>query len=320
MKKIFLLTGLLMVFFLWQANAQESETTIKVRIENNGKLIEKTYKSEEALESDPELKALGIEIEAEDGRIRVRNEGDSKVMISQRSGGGNGNVFIYQSGAANDFFTDSIPFPAIPPHPDFPPHIIRMDSVNFVFSDSLGKIPSVAFFRMRDHREELDSLLKGMEHRRFEVSVMRDSLRQGRLQEMRAAQEEMRAEMMEMRQQMQELRNQLREERQYIVIENLSREEAEELDVEEQELKLENLQFYPNPSNGHLRVKFEAPENSPVQLKLTDPAGRTILEQTSSPANRKLEENLELEGQESGIYILHIIQNNKVLSRKIMLR
>lgn len=320
MKKIFLLTSLLMVSFLWQANAQEKETSIKIRIENNGKLIEKTYKSEEALESDPELKALGIEIEAEDGRIRVRNGGGSKVMISQHSGGGNGNVFIYQSGAADNFFSDSIPFPANPPHPDFPRHIIRMDSVGFVFSDSLGEIPPVAFLRMRDHKEELDSLLKRMEHRRFEVRVMRDSLRQGHLQEMRAAQEEMRAEMMEMRQQMQELRNQLREERQYVVIENLSREEAEELDVEEQELKLENLQFYPNPSNGHLRVKFEAPENSPVQLKLTDLAGRTIFEKTSSPVNKKLEEALELEGQESGIYILHIIQSNKTLSRKVIIK
>ncbi len=320
MKNIFLLTSLLMVSFLWKANAQESETTIKVRIEYNGKLIEKTYKSEEALESDPELKALGIEVEAADGQIRVRNGGDSKVMISQHSGGDNGNTFIYQSGTADTFFTDSIPFPAIPPYPDFPPHIIRVDSVNFVFSDSLGNVPPGAFFSMRNHREELDSLLKEMEHRHFEVRVMRDSLRQGHLQEMRAAQEQMRAEMMEMRQQMQEMRNKLREERPYIIIENLSREEAKALEVEGQELKLENLQFYPNPSSGQLRVKFEAPENSPVQLKLTDPAGRTIFEKTSAPSNKILEENLELEGQERGIYILHIIQNDKVLSRKIMLR
>ncbi|WP_160164133.1 T9SS type A sorting domain-containing protein [Nafulsella turpanensis] len=320
MKKIFLLTSLLMAVALLQANAQEKETTIKVRIEDNGKLIEKTYNSEEALENDPELKELGIEVEAEDGRIQVHNKGNSKVMISQHSGGGNGNVFIYQSGAGANFFADSIPFPAIPPHPALPPHIIRMDSVDFVFSDSLGEMPSVAFFRMQDHRGELDSLMEGMMHKRFEMRIMRDSLRHGRLQEMRTAQKEMRAEMQEMRQQMQELRRQLREERQYIVIENLSREEAEELNVEKQELRLEDLQFYPNPSDGQLRVKFEAPENSPVQLRLTDTAGRTILEKSSSPANGRLEENIELEGQESGIYILHIIQDGQMLSRKIMLK
>lgn len=313
MKKIFFLSCCFILLIGAGAFAQESTTKIKIKVKDaDGTLIEKEYDSEEAMRNDPELKELGITVNKGPGSVYIRSNGSNdgqQIMIFKRKGGEDEDFsYEYRSGNPNHFFSDS-----------------AMNIFRHRFhADSLGM--DEAFVRFREHRHELDSLMK---EKRVYVMAMRDSLHAGRFEDMEKHREEMRQHMNEMREHMREMKDRMKEmdmdfsdgSNRVIIIQSLSKEEAEKLEVKDQSLELNEFKLYPNPSEGNIKIEFEAKDNGPVQIKLLDATGnRVLFDETRELSGGFYEETIAIDQYEPGTYILQIIQQDKALSRRVIMR
>lgn len=313
MKKIFFLFCCFGLFMGGSAFAQENTTKIKIKVkDSDGTLIEKEYDSEEAMRNDPELEELGITVNEGPGSIYIRSDGSNdgqQIMIFKHKGGEDEDFsYEYRTGNPNHFFSDS----AV--------NIFR----HRFHPDSLGS--DKAFRRFREHRHELDSLMK---EKRVYVMAMNDSLHALRFEDMEKHREEMRQHMNEMREHMQKMREQMKEmegefpdgANRVIIIQSLSKEEADELDIKDQSLQLNEFKLYPNPSEGNIKIEFEAKESGPVQIKLTDATGsRVLYDETLDLSGGFYQNTIDVGQHEAGVYILQIIQNNKALSRRVIMR
>ena len=80
------------------------------------------------------------------------------------------------------------------------------------------------------------------------------------------------------------------------------------------------LLIYPNPNDGSFTIILSYLENDyPLNFILADVFGNIVLNESISdaPATQRLE--YKISGIESGIYIIHIISNNKsLISKKIV--
>lgn len=285
MKTIFCMCSLLWLLFSSNAMAQEEKSSIRVMItDENGRLIEKEYSSAEALENDPELKAMGVEVEAENGHIRMKSsgKGNQSVVIQQNSG--KGNRMYIQQGPYFEPGTDSV---RRPPHP----------WVGIHEADS---------FRQAEH-------LRMME--------VRDSLlshRHERREEHRREMEERRAEMRRhMKERRENYRRDSRRDRQLVIIEDLSKREAEQLGIKNRKLELEDLKISPNPAEKSLRLRFSNSKKASVKIVLSDENNRLLMDETFSLEGKSFDRAFELDDFGEGVYFLQIIQGGKTLSRKI---
>lgn len=319
MKKIFFLTSCFIFCLLLAVQAQESSTKIKIKIKDaDGQLIEKEYNSEEAFRNDPELKALGIEVEAENGRVMVRSQGDSNrtVIVQQGSSEGGNASYIFQGDGAT-FPGDSLWRVHPPLHPDSLPSHPR----HYAFSqrwkdrgevDSLRMERKAEMFYLRDSLRELRLLVR--EDHREEMNQRREEMNQHR--------EEMRARMGELRQQMQEMDMEMEEGTRIIIIQELSKEETGQLNSKKEGLELNELRFYPNPSEGELQLELEAKESGPVEIKLIEANTRKVVYESTQnmQAGALFKENISLESYQPGWYRLQISQHNKILNRKVIIK
>jgi hypothetical protein len=300
MKKIFFLTSCFIFCLLLAVQAQEGSTKIKIKVKDvDGKLIEKEYNSEEAFRNDPELKALGIDVEAENGRVMVRSQGDGNrtVIVQQGSSEGGNSSYLFQGDGA------TFPGDSLPPHPR-----------------------QHAFANRWKERGEVDSLRK---EKRVEIFAIRDSLHEARRQfreehreEMMKRREEMRARREELRQQMQEMDVETEEGTRIIIIQELSKKETGELNNKKEGLELNELRFYPNPGEGALQLELEAKESGPVEIKLIEANTRKVVYESTQnmQAGEGFKENISLESYQPGWYRLQISQNNKMLNRKVIIK
>lgn len=83
-------------------------------------------------------------------------------------------------------------------------------------------------------------------------------------------------------------------------------------------LRLEKLDLYPNPTAGPLNVTFEA-EAVPTTVRITDVAGKTVYQNVIEQFSGYFSERINLEGNTPGTYVLSIEQNGKAVSKKIVL-
>ncbi len=106
-----------------------------------------------------------------------------------------------------------------------------------------------------------------------------------------------------------------------IRVEEIGKEEelSEDLHLDDKEpLWLDRLSFYPNPSEGRFTVSFEA-DAAPLSLKIVDITGRTVYEEDLGQFSGYYNQEIDLSGQDRGIYILQVTQGNKVNSKKLIL-
>lgn len=312
MKKIFFLTSCLFFCLLLAVQAQEGNTKIKIKVKDaNGRLIEKEFNSEEAFRNDPELKDLGIEVDAAKGMVQMKSEGNgNRIMIMQSEGGEPG-------GFSYSFDKDT--------------EILMEDSLLLIFqgrfdSDSLRDPHRLALKEMRRHRAEMDSLRK--EHRE-EIFLKRDSLRavhrlhrDEHREEWQQHREEVRARMELLRERMKEMDVEIGEGTRIIIIQELSEEETRELNNKGKSLDLKELRFYPNPGTGSLQLELEVKEAGRVEIKLMEAATSKVVYETtrSLEAGEGLKESISLENYQPGWYRLQVLQNNKMLNRKVIIK
>lgn len=299
----FLLSG---SAFAQDSNTQDSNTKIKLKVTDaEGNVIEKEYESEEAMENDPALKALGIDVEADGERLSVHSRGEGNQ------------VFIFKGKGEGEPGKIELSF-------DVEQARIMKDSLLASIRERRERWQDEdhEFRRHRTYRGRADSL-------RQEERALRDSLRQQRRAAMRASMDE---EMAEMKQQLREMREELEKLHQdlgkgqrgtnrALIIQELSKAQASDLEGPEERLELEDLNIFPDPAQGTITIELQTPEEGEVRLKLLDEEGDHVFhDETHSLEDGFLQHTIEVGQPDAGIYTLQIIQNNKALNHRIIIR
>ncbi len=83
-------------------------------------------------------------------------------------------------------------------------------------------------------------------------------------------------------------------------------------------LELVRFQAYPNPTFGDLRIEFEAVA-APTTVQLIDAAGRVIFEDVQNRFDGYYNRALDLSSENSGVYLLRIVQEGKVYTEQVVL-
>ncbi len=82
-------------------------------------------------------------------------------------------------------------------------------------------------------------------------------------------------------------------------------------------LILKSYEAFPNPNRGIINLKFEA-EAIPVNIQIVDFSGKVIWKKEIENFNGIFNEAIELDNAYKGVVLLHINQNNKIISKKII--
>lgn len=315
MKNIFYLSSLMVLLTIGQAMAQEESTKIKVRItDKSGKVLEKEYSSEEALTTDPELKEMGVEVEAENGKVRLKSDGNqNQVVIIQKKGGGN-HLYMQQGPGPGP---DSAEM-HMRSHPNWPSH----PPMNWREEESLSE---EELQRWKEWEERRYSKNPDFRKEQFEEDFqrmmdMRDSLLSQRFALREERMEEMHRRREEMHRRMEERREGFRKEKELIIIEDPTKKEVAHLGLKNNTLELEELRIFPDTDQEILQLTFKSQSNTPVTVRLSDLSNRLLLDETYPLSGKNLEKTIELQDFGKGTYFLQIIQKNKSLIRKITIQ
>ena len=85
-------------------------------------------------------------------------------------------------------------------------------------------------------------------------------------------------------------------------------------------LELEDLSFYPNPAtDGQLRVRFTVPDENDLSIKVSNLEGEEVFTRYFDRFSGTYSENIDLSGQEEGIYLLEISQGKRRIMKKLVI-
>jgi hypothetical protein len=85
----------------------------------------------------------------------------------------------------------------------------------------------------------------------------------------------------------------------------------------EKELKMQKLNFYPNPSTGKFTLEFEATDKEPVKVSVTDITGKEVYSETVK-GEEKYKRTIELNSDSQGVYMINLTQGKLKTTRKII--
>lgn len=110
-----------------------------------------------------------------------------------------------------------------------------------------------------------------------------------------------------------------------IMIEDLTQEECEKVNENAEhkispvsDLELEEINFYPNPSNGVFTLNFDADQRGDITLNIYDQAGNTVYKEMLADFSGNYVNEIDISDRSNGAYYLQIIQNGKSLNKKII--
>ena len=84
------------------------------------------------------------------------------------------------------------------------------------------------------------------------------------------------------------------------------------------DLKLESISAFPNPTSGRVTLQFKG-EAVPTTVRLTDGLGRILMTEKLNDFSGEYNDRINLSNYPSGIYNITIIQNSKSYSERIVL-
>jgi hypothetical protein len=88
--------------------------------------------------------------------------------------------------------------------------------------------------------------------------------------------------------------------------------------IDAKSLKMDELNYYPNPNEGKFTLQFKA-DKRPTEIKITSLEGKEIYAETLSNFEGTYQNEIDLSSQKRGIYLLQIIQGNKATNKKIVI-
>jgi hypothetical protein len=83
-------------------------------------------------------------------------------------------------------------------------------------------------------------------------------------------------------------------------------------------LPIEELKFYPNPTDGNFRMSFFLPQRGQTAITIYDTEGKEVVRKDLGNFQGNWDNNIDLSHLDSGTYILNITQNNLRLAEKII--
>lgn len=105
-----------------------------------------------------------------------------------------------------------------------------------------------------------------------------------------------------------------------IHVEDVTSEDLKTFSLDDtKELKLEELNFYPNPSNGAFRLQFKGKEK-PTLVRITDINGKEIYSEDMRDFEGTYDKEIDLSGTPEGIYLLQVQQGGKAVNKKIVIK
>ncbi|MDN5201611.1 T9SS type A sorting domain-containing protein [Fulvivirgaceae bacterium BMA10] len=86
-----------------------------------------------------------------------------------------------------------------------------------------------------------------------------------------------------------------------------------------QDLELEDLTYYPNPTDGVFTLRFRAEAGNPLQVKIFDMVGREVFDDRFNSFPGLYDREIDLSDNDRGVYILQISQGSRAFSKKIVI-
>ena len=88
--------------------------------------------------------------------------------------------------------------------------------------------------------------------------------------------------------------------------------------IDAKDLKLNDLSYYPNPNSGKFTLAFEA-ANKPTEIKITSVSGKEVYSEKLQSFEGTYSNEIDLSGQDPGIYLLQVLQGKKAMNKKIVI-
>lgn len=89
------------------------------------------------------------------------------------------------------------------------------------------------------------------------------------------------------------------------------------LGVKENQNTVANLNFYPNPAKGNLNVSFTNPNGENASYEMINAIGQTVKKESLSNEKGQINQNISLEGIESGIYFIKVYVGSSASVKKV---
>lgn len=85
-------------------------------------------------------------------------------------------------------------------------------------------------------------------------------------------------------------------------------------------LNVSDLSFFPNPSSGTFELEFSLTEKGDTDIRIVDLNGQTLYSRRLDKFSGSYKELIDISEREKGVYILEILQNNKIMQKKIVVQ
>ena len=90
------------------------------------------------------------------------------------------------------------------------------------------------------------------------------------------------------------------------------------MDSKSKELKVNDINYYPNPTDGRFNLQFQAAEK-PTTVQILGMDGRSVYQEEISDFSGSYQNELDLSNQKRGIYLLRIQQGSRTINKKIVI-
>ncbi|WP_299820501.1 T9SS type A sorting domain-containing protein [uncultured Pontibacter sp.] len=87
-----------------------------------------------------------------------------------------------------------------------------------------------------------------------------------------------------------------------------------------EELKLENVEYYPNPNDGRFNLRFEPENKGTTVVSVIDSKGEEVFVDTVENLNTAYSRQIDLTPFGKGLYFLQIAQGKRYFTKKILVR
>jgi len=96
--------------------------------------------------------------------------------------------------------------------------------------------------------------------------------------------------------------------------------ETETPAIELSTFKQQQLQLFPNPTDGRTQVIFNSTDKGNFEIYITDVSGRELYREEVTTFDGYYKKQLDLSDQPAGIYFLNVVQGGQIQTEKIILQ
>jgi len=85
-------------------------------------------------------------------------------------------------------------------------------------------------------------------------------------------------------------------------------------------LKIEKLDFYPNPNNGKFNLTFSLPEKGKTKITVFDSNGKEVYKEVLTNFTGDYNKNIDISSEGKGLFFLNVEQGSKKLIKKLVIQ